>query len=195
VTTPSGAGESVGSRQESIPQARRTGESVDPLEESIPQARPRATAYVLGVLLIAIIGIATATLFLIPSKNLVIKPGNHQPSFVVTHASIWLGAIGLTFGLIGLISLIYGNTRRLRLIYEFTASAAELTVVLIRMRAERRDLDDDEDLRKRRHQYMNRLNDYKDALLKLGAYEHAMQVSRWIAQSGGRLPYGLRDRV
>ena len=178
------------------------GERADPLEDPIPRARPRATAYVLGALLIAIIGSATAILSLIPSKNIVIRPANHHGApFVVTHASVWLAASGLAFGLIGLMSLVYGNTRRVRLIYDFTASAAELTAVLMRIRPEQRDrgdLDNDADQPAedyRRNQYIKRLNDYKEALLKLGAYEHALQVSRWIAQSGGRLPYGLRDRV
>jgi hypothetical protein len=120
---------------------------------------------------------------------------------VITHANIWLAAIGLAFGLIGLMFLISGNTRRLRLIYEFTASGAELTAVLERMpeeRRSRRDFDEDEGYfkyreqeRRRWHLYMNQLGDYESALLKLGAYEHALQVSRWIAQNGGRLPDSL----
>jgi hypothetical protein len=149
----------------------------NPLEEPIPQARPRATAYVLGVVLTAIIGSATAILFVIPSRNLVFRRVDGT-TFVVTHANIWLAAIGLVFGLIGLIFLVSGNTRRLRLIYEFIASAAELTAVLAQ----------EEDYR-RYHQISVELSNYKNALLKLGAYEQALQVSRWITQIGGRLSY------
>jgi hypothetical protein len=167
---------SVTSPPHTSPSSPDSGPRFNPLEEPIPQARPHATAYVLGVLLIAIIGSATAMLFVIPSKNLVFRRADGT-TFVVTHANIWLAAIGLAFGLIGLIFLVSGNTRRLRLIYEFTGSAAELTAVLAR----RRDFGEDDN---RRHQ----LADYKNALLKLGAYEQALQVSRWIALSGGRLP-------
>jgi hypothetical protein len=171
-----------------------TGPRFNPLEEPIPQARPRATAYVLGVLLIVIIGSATAILFVTPSKNLAFSKANGT-TFVVTHVNIWLAAIGLAFGLIGLIFLVSGNTRRLRLIYEFTASAAELTAVLVQMPAERRALEEEHRRQEdyRRHQYIARLGSYENALLKLGAYEQALQVSRWITQSGGRLPYDLSD--
>ena len=109
--------------------SRRRDPRFNPLEEPVPQARPRATAYALGVLLIAIIGSAIAILFVIPSRDLVFRRVDGT-TFVVTHANIWLATIGLAFGLIALIFLVSGNTRRLRLIYEFTASAAELTAEL-----------------------------------------------------------------
>lgn len=76
----------------------------------------------------------------------------------------------------GLIFLASGNTRRLRLIYEFTASAAELAAVLARL-PER---GGSEEENYRRYQISVELSNYKNALLKLGAYEQALQVSRWI---------------
>ena len=170
-----------------------TSPGFNPLEEPIPEARPRATAYVLGVLLIIIAGSATAIFFVIPSKNLTFKKADGT-TFVVTHVNIWLATIGLAFGLIGLMFLVSGNTRRLRLIYEFTASAAELTAVLAQMPDEPRDVGEEDNRQRRRQEdrrrdRIARLGSYENALLKLGAYEQALQVSRWIIQCGGRLPH------
>jgi hypothetical protein len=158
--------------------SRRRDPRFNPLEEPVPQARPRATAYALGVLLIAIIGSAIAILFVIPSRDLVFRRVDGT-TFVVTHANIWLATIGLAFGLIALIFLVSGNTRRLRLIYEFTASAAELTAELAQEEF------GEEDYNQKREDLRN----YKNALLKLGAYEQALQVSRWITLSDGRSHY------
>ena len=157
--------------------SRGTDLRFNPLEEPVPQARPRATAYLLGVLLIAIIGSAIAILFVIPSRHLVIRRVDGT-TFVVPHINIWLAAIGLALGLVALIFLVSGNTRRLRLIYEFTASAAELTADLAR-----------EEFGGNYDQKLEDLSNYKNALLKLGAYEQALQVSRWITQSDGRSHY------
>jgi hypothetical protein len=170
------------------------------LEEPIPRARPRATAYFLGALLVAIMSGAIAVLLIIPSKKLVIRPPNNSPPFVVGHVGIWLGVIGLSAGLIGITSLVFGNTRRLRLIYEFTASAAELAATLAQTLAEQRgriDTETGSDYREqedsRRLQSVNDLKRYEKALLQLGAYENAMQVSGWIVQNGGRPSHGLRN--
>jgi len=91
-------------------------------------------------------------------------------------ASTLAAAIGVIVGLFGLWSLVSGNTKRLRLIYQFTASAAELTASLAEGRA---DVDRDE--------AMENLSDYECALLRLSAYEQALQVSHWMVLSGGRV--------
>ena len=90
-------------------------------------------------------------------------------------ATTVVAAIGVIVGLLGLWSLVSGNTKRLRLIYQFAASAAELTASL----GEGREHLD-------RAEVMENLSDYECALLRLGAYEQALQVSHWIVLSGGR---------
>lgn len=84
-------------------------------------------------------------------------------------------AIGVIFGLWGFKSLVSGNACRLRLIYEFTTSAYELTASLA-----------EDEGRLNRRVVIENLSDYENALLRLGAYEQALQVSRWIVFSGGR---------
>lgn len=134
-------------------------------------------AYILGALLIAITGSAVAMLFLIHHSKHVFRlssiHGVHS-NFSVPASAI-AAAIGVIFGLWGLKCLISGNTRRLRQIYVFTASAAQLTASLA---SGEKELD--------RELAIENLRDYECALVRLGAYEQALQVSRWIVLSGGR---------
>jgi hypothetical protein len=145
------------------------------LELEISPARPRVTAYVLGVLLIAIIGSSIAMLFLIRHSKYMFRlssiHGVHS-TFSVS-ASVIAAAIGVIFGLWGLKCLISGNARRLRLIYEFSASAVELAAALA-------------EGEESRSLAIENLSDYEKALVQLGAYQQALQVSRLIVLSGGR---------
>jgi len=159
----------------------RDSSRADPSPElqllSIPPARPRATAYVLGIALIAIVGVASTVAFLVPPRG---------PSHFNVAASTAVAVIGAIAGLVGLIFLFSGNIRRLRLIYEFTTSAAELTAT----QYQPEHLEDSGG----REWVIKVLGDYENALLRLGAYEHAVQVSEWISQMGGRVPPNPRRR-
>ena len=159
----------------------RAGPSPELQLLSIPPARPRATAYVLGIALIAIVAVAATVAFLVSPSKLVFGPSHFKVA-----ASTAVAVIGVVAGLVGLIFLFSGNIRRLRLIYEFTASAAELTTAETESR-----LEDSEDSN-RRERVIAHMADYEGALLRLGAYEHALQVSEWISQMGGRVPLKLR---
>ena len=77
----------------------------------------------------------------------------------------------MIFGLLGLKCLVSGNARRLRLIYEFTTSAYELTASLVKGEKQ-----------PNRQDAIENLSDYENALLRLGAYDQALQVSKWIVQ-------------
>lgn len=151
-----------------------------------PPAHPRATAFVSSIVLIAIVGSASAIAFLAPRSNVVFR----LPHNIRVASSTGLAAIGVIAGLIGLIFLVSGNIRRLRLIYEFTAQATELAAALTEesgsQEGQERPLFVD------RRLVIAQLGDYENALLRLGAYEHALQVSGLIAQLGGRLPYHFK---
>jgi hypothetical protein len=90
-----------------------------------------------------------------------------------------VAAVGAAIGLIGFISFLSGNARRRRLIYEFTASARELSADLQQHSPDERD----------QRREVGPLISYERALLRLGAYEQALLVSRLIEQNGGRSPY------
>jgi len=147
-----------------------TPETPELPELDIPPARPQATAFILGVLLIALTGGAVVMLFLVRHSKFIFQFSN----FGVPGSTV-AAAIGVIFGLLGLKSLVSGNACRLRLIYKFTTSAYELTASLAK----------GEERLNRLHAIEN-LSDYENALLRLGAYEQALQVSRWIVFSGGR---------
>jgi hypothetical protein len=150
-----------------------------------PASPPESNGLYPWRLLIAITGSAIAMLFLIHHSKHVFRlssiHGVHS-NFSVP-ASAVAAAIGVIFGLWGLKCLISGNTRRLRQIFVFTASAAELTASLA---AGEEQLD--------RDLVIENLHDYECALVKLGAYEQALQVSRWIVLSGGRPHINQRRR-
>jgi hypothetical protein len=150
----------------------------------IPPAHPRAMAYILGAILIGITGSAVAMLFLIHHSKHMIRLssiGGVHFNFSAPATAV-VAAIGVIFGLLGLKSLISGNIRRLRQIYSFTASAAQLTASLAA---------GEEPLN--RDLVIENLHDYECALITLGAYDQAFQVSRWIVLSGGR-PHINRPR-
>jgi hypothetical protein len=160
----------------------------------IPPVRPRVTAFVLGIVLTAIIGAAAAIPFLIPrSKHVLRLP--YIPAFPRIHiavpASTIVAAIGLIAGLVGFIFLVHGNVKRTRLIYEFSASAVALTAWMVEQNAPQEDAELARESRESdRWNVIEELSDYENALLRLGAYEQALQVSQWIAQIGGRPPHG-----
>jgi hypothetical protein len=158
----------------------RAGPSPELQLLSIPPARPRATAFVLGIALIAIVGVASTVAFLVPPSKLVFGPSHFKVA-----ASTAVAVIGVVAGLVGLIFLFSGNIRRLRLIYEFSVSAAELTATVTEEGKFQADFD-------HREQVKEWLGDYEKALLRLGAYEQALQVSEWIYRMGGRIPHNLR---
>jgi hypothetical protein len=80
--------------------------------------------------------------------------------------------MGAAVGVAGLISLVSGNIRRTRLIYKFSTSAFETNV---QVEAGQRE-------------GLSSLQDYKSALLRLGAYEQATAVSRLIEARTARRP-------
>lgn len=131
-------------------------------QEPISAARPRATSFVLGIVLIAIIGAAISSLFLF------------------TH-SVGLFAsalIAIAVGLAGLFSLAWGNIERARLIYDFSASAAEKRAYLEKNVADPAERD----------RILSELHDYEAALSEVSAYKEASQISRTIADVGGLPP-------
>jgi hypothetical protein len=154
----------------------------EPREPRIPPAGPPKSAFFLGALLILVIGSAIAILFLIsPSNFSVSLPRIGIRLNIDVPLSTVVAASGATIGVIGLIFLVSGNARRLRLINDFTASAYELAASLDARadRSEERYFPDE----------IHELRDYEDALLRLGAYEHARLVSRLIRRNLRRFPY------
>jgi hypothetical protein len=104
--------------------------------------------------LVAIFGGAIAVLFL----------------FAPSTITLVLGSIGAAAGLTGFVFLVAGNSQRIRLIHEFSGSAAEL---MTRMEAHPDDYP---------NAYRDStLNMYAEALLLLRAYEQVTQISRWRA--------------
>lgn len=162
---------------EPSPLASPTPETPKLLGLDIPPARPQATAFILGALLIAIIGGAVAMLFLVRHSQFMFRLSSIgvNSNFSLSGSTV-AAAIGVIFGLLGLKCLVSGNAKRLRLIYEFTTSAYELTASLVKGGEEQPD----------RYDAIENLSDYECALLRLGAYDQALQVSRWIVLSGGR---------
>ena len=167
----------------------RLQQSPEPQEVWVPAARPRPIAFALGILLIASIGGAAAIIFLIPIRRVFTVTSNGVPTDLPAVAKFALAAVAVVFGLVGLISLVSGNTRRIRLIYEFVASAVEAAAQL-----EQDALQEDDSYERavsRRASIIEELSGYEKALLRLGAYEQALQVSRLIARNGGRVDYNI----
>jgi hypothetical protein len=163
--------------------------SLDPQGAWIRPVRPRPSAFILGALLVLISGSCILIPFFIPaSKFLVSVPKNQIHLNIHVPLSTVAAAGGAAIGLIGLVFLIAGNARRLRLIYDLTASARELNALMAR----RSESDEQVYLRAG----LDELRDYEDALLRLGAYEQASLVSGMIVENGGRFPYrgGRRSR-
>jgi hypothetical protein len=162
-----------------------TPETPELPELDILPARPQATAFILGAVLIAITGGAVAMLFLVRHSKVMFslsRIGAHS-NFSIPGSTI-AAAIGIIFGLLGLKCLVSGNALRLRLIYGFTTSAYELTASLVKREV-------NPNLRLK---VIEDLSDYECALLRLGAYDQALQVSRWIVLCGGRSHKHRPDR-
>jgi hypothetical protein len=164
----------------------------EPQETWIPSARPPASAFFLGVLLVLIIGSAIAILFLIPPSNFSVSlPRIRIPLNIDVPLSTVVAGSGAAIGLIGLISVVSGNARRLRLINSFTASAYELNARLAATETGQGERDEEQYFQ---HVVLDELRDYEDALLRLGAYEQARLISRLIERNGGRFPYSNHRR-
>jgi hypothetical protein len=117
--------------------------SPEPQSELTAVPRPPAAAFVLGAVLIAMIGGSIAILFLFNHSSLALA----------------LASVGIVVNLVGLGFLIYGNDRRIRLIIKFGVRAAELMRASDKAPAE--------------------LLQLEKALLRLRAYDQALEISRW----------------
>lgn len=168
----------------------------EPPEIWIPSARPLSSAFFLGALLVLIAGSAIAIPFLIPSSNFMVNLQSIKiPLNIEVPLSTLVAGGGAVISLAGLISLVSGNARRLRLINDFTASAYELNARLTASYEARQA----RQAERREESYFQfeavaALRDYEDALLRLSAYEQAHLVSRLIEQNGGRFPYNDHRR-
>jgi hypothetical protein len=137
--------------------------SVASQQGPIPATRPRATSFVLGIMLIAIIGAAISSLLLF----------THSVGLLAS------AIIAIAVGLVGLFYLVWGNIQRARLIYDSSAAVAEMEAYL-------------KENPSKREEILRELHDYEAALLEVSAYELALQISRFIADKGGlRSPSGL----
>lgn len=129
--------------------------------------RPPASAFALGAVLIAMIGGSIAILFLF-----------NRSSF-----ALGLASVGIAVSLVGLIFLIYGNSKRTRLIIEFSTHAAELMTAL-------RYADD----YRYRQRAFARLRELQRALLILHANDEALKISRWVVRYARQPRPDLEDK-
>jgi hypothetical protein len=132
-------------------------------------AHPQATAFGLGVVLLAIMAAGISSLFLFT-----------RTAFILA----WAIIAAITGG-VGLISLVLGNIRRASLIREISTDAEENAKYL--------ENHPDADAATQQ-KFFDRMAEYKEALLEVGAHEQVSQVSRLIVKEGGQPPPGvIRD--
>jgi hypothetical protein len=129
-------------------------------------AHPQATAYGLGVVLLAIMAAGISSLFLFT-----------RTAFVLAWAIIAVIISG-----VGLIFLVLGNIRRASLIQEINTDVKE----------EAEYLEKHPDAATQQA-FVETMAEYKKALLDVGAPAQASQVSQLIVEKGGRPPGVKRD--
>jgi hypothetical protein len=117
-----------------------------------PSSRPPANAFILGGIEVAIIATAIVMLFVYPSSTLVLV----------------LGSIGAAAGVLGLISLVWGNRRRITVIYDSVVIA---NAIMNPVRAGHFGLSFQDQIR---------LQQYERALLRVGAYKEAFEIRDFI---------------
>jgi hypothetical protein len=117
-------------------------------------SHPPASAFILGTIEVAIIAAAIVILFVFPSSTLVLV----------------LGSIGAAAGLLGLISLIWGNKKRITVIYDSVVLANRIMSSVIAR---------DSNLR---FEDLIGLRRYERALRRVGAYEEAFEIGDFIEE-------------
>ena len=128
--------------------------------------RPPAIAFILGAVLIAIMGASIAILFL----------------FSQSSWALGLASTGIAASLVGLGFLVYGNNRRIQLISEFSMRAAALMVAF-------EDVTDTKIL----NRALTRLRELEKALLILQANDEALKISQWRLRQAIRAKVALDE--
>lgn len=138
--------------------------SVAGQHEPIPGVRPPMTSFVLGIVLIAIIGAAISSLFLF------------------THSVGLLASafIAIVIGLAGLFSLVWGNIQRVRLIRDLGASAAKKEACLKNNSGDRAEI-------------LKELRDYEEALRDVRADKQASQITQFVWDEVSKPPSHARN--
>ena len=138
--------------------------SVAGQHEPIPGVRPPTTSFVLGIVLIAIIGAAISSLFLFTIASAFSPPHSLQLSLV------WRGSF----------PLVWGNIQRVRLIRDLGASAAKKEACLKNNSGDRAEI-------------LKELRDYEEALRDVRADKQASQITQFVWDEVSKPPSHARN--